>query len=128
MNLDDYSLSADQLTELKQYFTNVHEPAAPKITEHISEITQSNKQYPTTTPLDNIKSIIKQSNLGPILDDFMINSFDQTKHNYRNQKFPGLKREEIVHRLELLSDHITDKSLSVSKINKVEDIFLIQLS
>ncbi len=123
---ESYELTSSQERELQKYFTNIEEPAVPKIVNEINDIQwdKNKTSYSEPSIKQKIKTLVKQTPAAPYIQ--RVQSSNNSYSDYENQKFPGLSIEEVRSRLQDLEKEVGEMNLKVSRLNHMDDVYWIE--
>jgi surface carbohydrate biosynthesis protein len=131
-----YEMDADQTAHLKQYFHNVDESAAENICNVIDSLeVRTEKNYDRLKP--DLRGDVERRVKSSRGSDQVIAAYDgvqkllgnesrREQRQYQRQKFPGLKREEILQRIEQMKKFLHVGSFSVEAVPLTNDTFYIR--
>lgn len=132
---DPYKLTEDQMNRLKQYFHNVDQVAAENICDVINNFEpRSDKLGDPVRPgafgrLERrVKSSQWESQVITIYDAIQRligDSSPQEQRQYRDQKFSGLKKEELEENIVRLERFLELDDLTIEKISLTDDTYSI---
>lgn len=131
-----YEMDADQTAYLKQYFHNIDESAAENICGVIDSLAlHTEKDYDKLRP--NLKGYLERRVKSSRWSDQVLIVYDDVnkllgkesrreQRQYNRQKFPGLEIEEILERIEHMSQVLDVGPVSVEPVALTNDTFYIR--
>lgn len=132
---DPYELTNKQKNYLKKYFHNIDRPAAERICSIIEEVElRENKLGGTLRPSvydrfeRRIKSSRWESQTVVLYDAFHQLIGDRSpreRRQYRNQKFPGLTKEEVEENISQLDKYLKINNTSVESVHLTDNTFYL---
>ena len=121
----EHSLSEDQESELEKYFSNINEPAAPRICDIVDGlVSESTGKIDYETNIETkLKRKIKSSRTGAHVED----TYDAVRElvsgeKYRQQrrkerqKFPGLDEKELLEWIDRFDSHVNISGIRIERV------------
>ncbi len=135
-NRESYELTAQQKNTLRPYFQNIDELSTENICPIIDDLeSPANKRYERIKPdfRDKIEwrvSSSRWSDHATIIYDNIQNAIGNESNAERRdiyrKKFPGLKQDEILMRIEEMQPMTKTDSVSVEKVSMTSNTFLLK--
>lgn len=131
-----YEMDKGQKSELKQYFHNVDESAAELICdviESLDTVNERNYEILEHSLADSLKRRVKTSGFADhaiaVYDSFhnaLGNESIPKQRQYQRQKFPGLKKREIIDSIQQMKPLLDIDAVSVEEVPKTNNSFFIR--
>jgi hypothetical protein len=125
---DNYEMNKKQKATLRQYFYNIDDYAAPKVSSIINKISNNNLMTAKYSERPAVKQQIKQIMtfiFGIRTTEKILQNLTDRDYDYMRQKFPGLSSKEIHREVQNISGHAQVPSVSITRRRSLGDVFIM---